>query len=115
MTGKTIQTRRGLDLARLLTVPPISVDELDTLTDGCFGNWVRQKTEQGMRPDSAQFSDAAGIIDGRLDRVRAPWLEAGRRPTPRERAAYIEWVAGSGRTGECSLSGVRTRRSRKRS
>ncbi len=93
LTGDTIQTRRGLDLARQLTVPPISIDDLDTLTDGCFGNWVKQKTDKGMRPDYAQFSDAAGIIASRLDRARAPWLGQSRLPTPLERATYIEWVA----------------------
>lgn len=47
LTGAALSTRVLLDMARYVTAPPISLDDLDTLTDASFRNWVGQRTEAG--------------------------------------------------------------------
>jgi XamI restriction endonuclease len=93
LTRPVLEERGFLDLSRYLAVPPISLDDLDTLTDSCFGPWVGQKTERGARPSAREFTDAARIISSRLDSDRAPWLSRGRRPTKGERETFVKWMA----------------------
>lgn len=93
LTGSVLAERQFLNLARYLAIPPISLDDLDTLTDSCFGSWVKQTTERGVRPTDREFAAAAGIISERLDEGRAPWLAAGRKPTKAERGTFVNWMA----------------------
>jgi hypothetical protein len=99
ITGASLQYRAHLDFARQLAVPPISVDDLDTLTDSVFGNWLGQSTDRGMRPTDAAFDEAARIISERIDRERAPWLACSRNPANAERHTFIEWAAASPAAG----------------
>lgn len=82
-----------LDIARYVAVPPISLDDLDTLTDSSFGRWVGQTTERGTRPSEQAFRAAATILGERLDRERAPWLKTRRSPTAAERDAFARATA----------------------
>jgi hypothetical protein len=93
LDARVLEDREFLNLARYLAVPPISIDDLDTLTDSCFGSWVKQKTDRGGSPAKREFAAAARIIAERLDHDRAPWLGRGRRPTKAEREAFIRWMA----------------------
>lgn len=93
MTGSSLHDRAALGLARQLAIPPISVDDLDTLTDSCFGQWLGQTTDRGVRPSSAEFNQAAKLISDRLDTDRMPWVAAGRAPTQQERRLFVEWTA----------------------
>lgn len=93
MTGTSLQDRAVLGLARQLAVPPISVDDLDTLTDSCFGQWLGQTTDRGVRPTAAEFAAAAQLIGQRLDLDRMPWVTAGRAPSAAERQLFIKWTA----------------------
>jgi XamI restriction endonuclease len=99
ITGSALEDRARLDLARKLAVPPISLDDLDTLTDSVFGNWVGQTTNRGMRPTGESFDQAARIIAERIDRDRAPWLATHRAPTTAERTTFIEWAAAGPAAG----------------
>lgn len=99
LTGSTIQDRNILDLARQLAVPPISLADLDTLTDSPFGQWVGQTTDRGTRPREEAFEQAAKLIRERLDIERAPWLGMGRAPSADERRLFIQWTAASPATG----------------
>ena len=107
LTGKSLQDRAVLGLARQLAVPPISVDDLDTLTDSCFGQWLGQTTQRGMRPSTAEFNAAAKLIRQRLDTDRMPWVAAGRPPTASERQLFIDWTA----TGPAAARVLTARRS----
>lgn len=60
--GNSLTRRDVLDIARYVVVPPISLDDLDTLTDSSFGRWVGQTTERGSRPADKAFRAAAKII-----------------------------------------------------
>jgi len=93
LDGPSLMSRTRLDIAQYLAVPPISDDDLDTLTDSCFGRWKKQKTDRGMRPTEEAFDAAASVISQRLDRGRTPWVEQGRAPTAAEREAFIHWAA----------------------
>ena len=93
MNGAALQDRETLELARLLAVPPISVDDLDTLTDSSFRNWLGQTTDRGARPTDAEFEAAAKIISERLDTDRMPWVADAREPTDEERHLFVEWSA----------------------
>ena len=93
LSGSALKQRDFLDLARYLAVPPISLDDLDTLTDSCFGLWVGQTTKRGIRPSEKAFAAAARIISERLDLERAPWLAAVRKPTKAERETFVRWMA----------------------
>jgi hypothetical protein len=99
ITGDSLKDRTRLGFARQLAVPPISVDDLDTLTDSIFGNWLGQTTDKGMRPSDDAFDEAARIISERIDRDRAPWLDANRSPTSAERETFIEWAAAGPAAG----------------
>ncbi len=93
LTGAVLENRELLNLARYLAVPPISIDDLDTLTDSCFGRWVGQSTDRGIRPTKREFNAAARIIAARLDQQRALWLAEGRAPRRAERATYATGAA----------------------
>lgn len=93
LTGRVLTERIFLDLARYLAIPAISIDDLDTLTDSCFGLWVGQTTERGVRPTDKEFAAAARIISERLDDQRAPWLATSRRPTKAQRETFVTWIA----------------------
>ncbi len=93
LTGAVLSNREFLSLARYLAVPTISIDDLDTLTDSCFGLWVEQKTDRGIRPTDNEFTAAARIISERLDEDRAPWLGSGATPTGSERETFIYGMA----------------------
>ena len=93
LTGSVLESRAFLDLARYLAVPPISLADLDTLTDSCFKDWVKQKTDRGVRPKPRDFAAVAELISERLDMARAPWLAEKRAPTAPERQAYTVGVA----------------------
>ena len=93
LTGAVLSNREFLSLARYLAVPMISIDDLDTLTDSCFGLWVEQKTDQGVRPSDDDLDAAARIIGERLDEDRAPWLRSGTTPTSFERETFIYGIA----------------------
>jgi hypothetical protein len=93
LDGSVLEDRDFLDLARYLTVPPISLDDLDTLTDSCFGLWVGQKTDRGGRPTARAFRDAAKILSDRLDDQRAVWLSQNRAPTKVERETFAAGIA----------------------
>jgi hypothetical protein len=93
ITGESLRDRQRLNFARYLAVPPISLDDLDTLTDSVFGSWVKQRTDRGVKPTDAAFTVAATIIGERIDRDRAPWLAAGRPPTVMERNTFVGWAA----------------------
>lgn len=91
--GNSLKQRDVLDIARYVVVPPISLDDLDTLTDSSFGRWVGQTTERGTRPSEQAFRTAAKILRERLDRERAPWLKAKRAPTGAQRDAFARATA----------------------
>ena len=93
LTGEVLERRDFLDLARYLAVPPISIDDLDTLTDSCFGLWVDQTTDRGARPSKGEFAAAAHIIAARLDQRRARWLAGNRTPKKTERETYATGAA----------------------
>lgn len=93
ITGRSLEDRRCLEFARQLAVPPISADDLDTLTDSVFKNWLKQKTDRGARPDAEAFDAAATIISERLDQGRAPWLIQGRAATQLELETFVDWAA----------------------
>lgn len=93
LTGDVLEDRELLNLARYLAIPPISIDDLDTLTDSCFGLWLNQATDRGARPTKSEFNAAARLIAARLDQRRAPWLARGGSPRKTEREAYVAGVA----------------------
>lgn len=93
LAGPALEDREFLEFARYLAVPPISLDDLDTLTDSCFGKWVKQKTNRGIRPEPEAFAAAAAIISERLDAARAKWLGEGTEPSVEERKAFAIGVA----------------------
>ncbi len=99
-TGDALKNREVLNLARQLAVPPISADDLDTLTDGNFGGWLGQTTDRGGRPTDAEFAAAAKIIGERIDADRARWLAEDREPTDEEREIYVEWAAAPPAAGK---------------
>lgn len=93
LKGAVLERREFLEMARYLAVPPISLDDLDSLTDSCFKDWVKQTTDRGRRPAGRAFTAAAVLISERLDTARAPWLAEKREPTAEERQAYAMGVA----------------------
>jgi len=94
ITAASLGDRKRLQLARYMAVPPISLDDLDTLTGGNFEAWVGQTTEAGERPTATAFQAAAEIIAKRVDTARAPWASrASQKPTTNELKAFITWAA----------------------
>ncbi len=91
--GDSLKQRDVLDIARYVVVPPISLDDLDTLTDSSFGRWVGQTTERGTRPSDQAFRAAAKIVKERLDQERVPWFKRKRAATAAERDAFARATA----------------------
>jgi hypothetical protein len=104
LDGGSLKDRAILDIARYIVVPPISLDDLDTLTDSTFGQWIGQTTERGARPTDHAFQAAAQIIRERLDRERTPWLTAKRAPNAAERTAFARTTASIRATGQVLTS-----------
>ncbi len=77
-----------INIARYLSGPPVSADDLDTLADASIVDRRRLEIDLARR--------AAQIITATMDRERFPWLfEPERRgPTPSERHAALVWTAG---------------------
>jgi Holliday junction resolvase len=77
-----------ISIARYLTGPPISADDLDTLSGS------RVSKRKRVDPESAEI--ALTVIEAALDRRRFPWLFASpvRRPTSQERQIALKWTAG---------------------
>jgi hypothetical protein len=80
------------------------VDDLDTITDSCFGAWVGQTTERGRKPIDSAFREAARFFVEAIDRTRAVWLDAGRAPTAEERAAFVRTTAALKAMGAVSTA-----------
>lgn len=93
LDGQALRDRARIGIAQYLAIPPISDDDLDTLTDSCFGRWKKQKTDRGIRPTEPAFDAAASIVSERLDYRRTPWVDEEREPTPPEREAFVHWAA----------------------
>jgi len=91
--ARSLEERAVLDIARYIVVPPISLDDLDTLTGAPFGGWVGQTTDRGKRPTARAFRAAGTIIAERLDRERASWLKGKHTPTAAERDAFARSTA----------------------
>ena len=68
LDADSLKQREVLDIARYVVVPPISLDDLDTLTDSSFGRWVEQRTERGTRPPTASGESVHGHRDDGLPR-----------------------------------------------
>lgn len=100
LDGRSLDVRAVLDIARYAAVPPISLDDLDTLTDSTFGRWVGQRSDRAGGPSAAAFGRAASIIGARIDRARAPWLAERRSATQAERAAFGRATASLRAIGE---------------
>ena len=104
LDGGTIHDRRLLDILRYAVSPVVSLDDLDTITDSCFGLWVGQQTERGQRPAEQAFSAAAHFFGERIDRTRAPWLDSRRRPTSDERQVFVRSTASLRAMGAVSTA-----------
>ena len=70
--------------ARYLAGPPISADDLRTLTGGAVGRKLPPETAQRV----------AEVLRAVWDPIRLPWLATHRSPTKHERDAAIAWTAG---------------------
>jgi len=104
LTGAAIQDRAGLDNLRYAIAPLVSLDDLDTLTDSCFGLWVSQTTDRGQSPTAQAFNAAAAFFAQRIDTTRAPWLAANRAPTQAERDAFIRATAAIRAAGAVQMA-----------
>jgi hypothetical protein len=68
LDGSSLEQRAVLDISRYVVAPPISLDDLDTLTDAAFGRWVGQTTERACGRRTKRFgpprrSSASGSIE----------------------------------------------------
>jgi hypothetical protein len=88
---EVLMSRSLLDMARYTALPFVSLDDLDTMTESCFGGWVSQKTDnpKNRRPTELEFAAAAEYLARELDPFRAPWLDGDRPPTVEEREHFI--------------------------
>ncbi|MBA3841341.1 MAG: XamI family restriction endonuclease [Actinobacteria bacterium] len=93
VTGDSLKNRKQLDALRYTLAPIVSLDDLDTLTDSCFKQWVDQTTERGTKPTDAAFKTAAKFFSPRVDRSKAPWLISGAPATQPEIEAFIRTTA----------------------
>lgn len=104
-TGATLGSRpEFVEPARFLCAPPVSVDDLNSLT----GYSVAKRKQ--ITPESAEA--AASVLQALFDPVRLPWLAESRHPTPEERRAAIGWTAGVW-AAELQRTSRRTRVSRR--
>lgn len=104
LDGGSIRDRRVLDTLRYAVSPVVSLDDLDTITDGCFGLWVGQRTQRGRAPTDRGFADAASFFAERIDRTRAVWLDVRRRPTAEERETFVRGTASLRAMGAVSTA-----------
>jgi XamI restriction endonuclease len=109
LDGKALSGRGDLETARYVTVPPISLDDLDALTDSAFGTWTKQKSDRGARPSKEAFARAAKIISERVVGDWTPWVREDRAPTEHERETFVHWTA-SVRTANRLATARRTER-----
>jgi hypothetical protein len=77
-----------VQIARYLSGPPVSADDLDTLAEANIAKRKRLDTDLATR--------AANIIRTSIDRERFPWMFADppRQPTANERETAMRWTAG---------------------
>lgn len=73
---------RHLVAMRYLVTPPISADDLETLT-GISSNFSR------LRTSSDQWSSVVELLAGRIDKNRFPWTPTARSPEPEEKSAAL--------------------------
>lgn len=69
-----------MDVARFLAAPPISADDLVTLSDVTLAAGL-------MRKDPTRAEALMRVIEVGLDHKRFPWVSVGRPPTDEEKAA----------------------------
>lgn len=100
ITGDSLKNRARLDVIRYTLSPIVSIADLDTITDSCFGNWVKQTTERGMKPTDAEFKAAARFLSARIDGARASWLISDSKPTRAEVEAFVRSTASLRAMGE---------------
>jgi XamI restriction endonuclease len=86
-TGEALLSGRdSIEAARFLCGPPVSADDLDSLSGYPIG---------GRRIVSPEAADAAAsLLRALFDPVRLPWLTEERSPTEEERRAAIGWTSG---------------------
>jgi len=77
-----------LAIARYLTGPPLSADDLNTLAGSSIATRARLDGDLARK--------AAEVIGDALDRERVPWLFTNppRAPTELERQVAVSWTAG---------------------
>lgn len=104
-TGATLGSRpEFVEPSRFLCAPPVSADDLNSLT----GHSVAKR--KVLTSESAEA--AASVLQALFDPVRLTWLAESRRPTPEERRAAIGWTAGVW-AAELQRTSRRTRASRR--
>jgi hypothetical protein len=74
-----------VEAARYMAGPPISEDDLETLTGGHLG---------GKRLDPETAGRVVDVLRSSLDPIRFPWVSENRPPSEHEREASIAWTAG---------------------
>lgn len=74
---KVAGTERGLDCLRYLTAPPISHDDLETLSDVSV-------SASAFGKDATKADEAMKVIGQLLDPCRFPWIFEGRTATKQE-------------------------------
>ncbi len=83
--GELLQNEPELvTAARYLAGPPISQDDLETLTGESLGRRVDQRAAESV----------ARVVQAVLDPIRFPWLVEKRHPKVDERETAIYWTAG---------------------
>lgn len=78
-----VSEQRLAESFRYLTAPPISLDDLKTLTQ------APSISSQAIRRDPTLTSRLIATIRAGLDPKRFPWVESGRSPTTEEREAAV--------------------------
>lgn len=81
-----VHHREFIDAARFLCGPPVSEDDLDSLS----GHSVSKRAR--IEPEAAEA--AASLLRALFDPVRLFWLQEGAAPTNEGRRAAIAWTAG---------------------
>lgn len=104
ITSDSLKNRAILDAIRYTLSPIISLDDLDTLTDSCFSQWVGQKTERGRRPTDTEFQAAAAFFTARIDASRAPWLISSNAATAAELEAFVRATASIRAMGQVATA-----------
>jgi hypothetical protein len=84
-SGTDANGKMRLAAYRFLAGVPVSADDLRTMVGDPLGRRVmpavvRQRAIDAVQPE--------------IDRIRVPWIDEGRAPTPAERERAIDWTAG---------------------